>query len=246
MAFFKVLISDFPRRLKVPQPFLKHFDGKVPSSINLKHSQGMSWDVRMEETDQGFTLTEGFADLVRDLGLEFGDFAVFWMVGKRTFRIVVYGRDLCEKALPHHHTSDSAAILARSSGNIQVKMEEKCVAESEGVQHPVLNRPSFVRGLRPYEKYILDIPAGFVKKTGLNRQTYIRIRDPRGNKWEVELRQMQSTSRFCICRWHDIFVENKMNIGDILVFTFNENGNELEVKFLGGEDGGRLAGRRRF
>lgn len=91
---------------KVPPPFLKHFEGKVPSSIHVKHSLGMSWIVQMEETEEGFILSKGYVELVRDLGLEFGDFVVFWMVEKRTFRIVVYGRDLCEKAVPPRRTGN--------------------------------------------------------------------------------------------------------------------------------------------
>ncbi|XP_042494578.1 putative B3 domain-containing protein Os03g0621600 isoform X2 [Macadamia integrifolia] len=99
-SFFKVLLGDFSRRLKIPPDFVKHFKGNRHKKFILQSTNGKSWRVRLKKINNSWFLQRGWQHFVMYHSLQVGEFLVFKFNGKSKFWVTVYDRSACEKELP--------------------------------------------------------------------------------------------------------------------------------------------------
>ncbi|KAJ4963850.1 hypothetical protein NE237_023789 [Protea cynaroides] len=124
-SFFKVLIADFSKRLKIPPGFVKHFKGKRPKKFILQSPNGKSWCVRMKKIKSSWFIQEGWERFVICHSLEVGDFLVFKFNGKAKFRVTVYDRSACEKELPLAKKRNCNHHEVKAICNIKKEEEEE-------------------------------------------------------------------------------------------------------------------------
>ncbi|XP_068657503.1 putative B3 domain-containing protein Os03g0621600 [Aristolochia californica] len=97
-AFFKVLIGEFRKKLRIPTNFYKHFEGKVlPRKSILRCADGRSWHVRVKKVGDSWFFRKGWSDFVDMYGLQTSEFVVFRYDGISNFDIIMYGKNGCEK-----------------------------------------------------------------------------------------------------------------------------------------------------
>lgn len=119
--FFKVYLPDLSsKRLRIPQAFIKHFNGTIPRQAILKILTGKLWHVKLEETEGKLFIQDGWEDFVSDNCLEHGEFLVFSYNKNSIFDVRHFGLNGCNKGNG----------LASVKINTHVKTEE----DSEAVQ----------------------------------------------------------------------------------------------------------------
>eukprot|EP00261_Vitis_vinifera_P035239 XP_019076482.1 PREDICTED: B3 domain-containing protein Os01g0723500 isoform X1 [Vitis vinifera] len=99
-SFFKVMMGDFSKDLRIPPAFVKHFDGVLPhKSLIMRNPGSKVWCVYVQKVDRCFFFEKGWGKFVQDNFLELGDFLVFHYVGNSKFEVIIYGKHCCEKEL---------------------------------------------------------------------------------------------------------------------------------------------------
>ncbi|KAG9440780.1 hypothetical protein H6P81_020945 [Aristolochia fimbriata] len=97
-SFFKVMVGDFNKRVKIPTEFIKHMNGrKLPSKSILRRSDHKSWEVEVKKSLGHFFFRTGWSEFVKDNALQVGDFVVFRCDDKLNFDVIILGQDACEK-----------------------------------------------------------------------------------------------------------------------------------------------------
>ncbi|KAI3983392.1 hypothetical protein MKX01_013459 [Papaver californicum] len=98
-SFFKVMMGDFRKKLKLPNNFIGNFNGMIPYDSILRSPYGC-WNVKVrEEEDGGLSFQKGWPDFVKSHCLGQGDFVTMKYIGNSVFVVKLYGRNGCEKAL---------------------------------------------------------------------------------------------------------------------------------------------------
>ncbi|KAF3321750.1 B3 domain-containing protein [Carex littledalei] len=98
--FFKVLIGDFTRRLRIPSKFVKHIDiGKEAGNKTamLEGPTGRTWYVSIEKTTDGMFFTDGWSKFVQDHSLKEYEFMVFRYNGSMHFSLLLFDKTACER-----------------------------------------------------------------------------------------------------------------------------------------------------
>ncbi|KAI3884924.1 hypothetical protein MKX03_037860 [Papaver bracteatum] len=99
-SFFKVMMGDFRKKLKLPVNFIKSFNGMIPYESILRSPSGF-WNVEIrEEEDGGLSFRKGWPDFVEAHCLGLGDFVTMEYDGNSQFVVKLYGKNGCEKVLP--------------------------------------------------------------------------------------------------------------------------------------------------
>lgn len=99
-SFFKVMMGDFRKKLKLPVNFIKNFKGMIPYDLILQSPSGC-WNVEIrEEEDGGLSFWEGWPDFVEAHCLGQGDFVTMKYIGNSQFVVILFGKNGCEKVLP--------------------------------------------------------------------------------------------------------------------------------------------------
>ncbi|MCL7021942.1 hypothetical protein MKW94_021425 [Papaver nudicaule] len=102
-SFFKVLIGNFTKELRIPFNFIEKFNGKIPVDAILRSPSGRCWTVNVVEEENGLFFREGWPDFVRKHGLECDDFMTVKYLGNSQFKVKLYATNGCEKELPLPH-----------------------------------------------------------------------------------------------------------------------------------------------
>ncbi|GJM93280.1 hypothetical protein PR202_ga09825 [Eleusine coracana subsp. coracana] len=105
--FFKVLMGDFKKRLKIPPSFCKHIpweaSRKAKSSreasmaATLEGPSGRTWLVVIRRSAEGTFFTSGWPKFVQDQALRELEFLVFRYDGDTRFTAMVFGTSGCER-----------------------------------------------------------------------------------------------------------------------------------------------------
>ncbi|KAI5000170.1 hypothetical protein ZWY2020_004759 [Hordeum vulgare] len=105
--FFKVLIGDFKKRLRIPPKFCKHIpweasrraEGLTEASMaaTLEGPGGRTWQVVIRRTAEGTFFTAGWASFVQDQALRDLEFLVFRHDGGTRFAAMVFDKSACER-----------------------------------------------------------------------------------------------------------------------------------------------------
>ncbi|KAI3849871.1 hypothetical protein MKW98_026785 [Papaver atlanticum] len=99
-SFFKVMMGDFRKKLKLPVNFIKNFNGMIPYESILRSPSGC-WNVEIgEEEDGDLSFRKGWPDFVEAHCLGQGDFLTMEYNGNSQFVVKLYGKNGCEKLLP--------------------------------------------------------------------------------------------------------------------------------------------------
>lgn len=110
MVFHPNLSSD---RLKVPEKFIKHLEGKVCGSVLLSGPSGNSWNVKLSKNGDELFLDDGWALFVEDHSVESGDSFVFRYDGDLHFSVQIFDQTSCEKEVAFYAKHSDARLIGR-------------------------------------------------------------------------------------------------------------------------------------
>ncbi|RDY05146.1 B3 domain-containing protein, partial [Mucuna pruriens] len=96
--FYVVYSSSFSsHRLKIPDGFVCHMEGRTYGSVSLIGPSGNAWTVQLIKQDNDLFFHHGWSTFVVDHRLECGDLLVFRYEGHLHFTVQVFDTDACEK-----------------------------------------------------------------------------------------------------------------------------------------------------
>ncbi|PIA56135.1 hypothetical protein AQUCO_00700469v1 [Aquilegia coerulea] len=95
--FFRVMIDDFDRRLRIPQAFLQSITKQSSEMVILESPSGSRWRVRLKRTSDGMYLEDGWGKFARAHSLEKGEFLVFRYDGNTKFTVQIFDSSTLEK-----------------------------------------------------------------------------------------------------------------------------------------------------
>ncbi|TKW16519.1 hypothetical protein SEVIR_5G304500v4 [Setaria viridis] len=105
--FFKVLMGDFKKRLKIPPDFCKHIPWEASRkartlkeasmAATLEGPSGQTWLVVIRRSAEGTFFTSGWPKFVRDQALRELEFLVFRYDGDTHFTAMVFDTTACER-----------------------------------------------------------------------------------------------------------------------------------------------------
>ncbi|XP_076924352.1 putative B3 domain-containing protein At5g66980 isoform X2 [Bidens hawaiensis] len=101
-CFFKILLDPSAPHLPLPPDFVKtHMENNIPEDPILRSATGgYSWNLKIKQFGESWCLSDGWDIVVQDINLGFGDFLVFSFDCKRSFKLVVFSPNGCEKDSP--------------------------------------------------------------------------------------------------------------------------------------------------
>ncbi|XP_009364120.2 B3 domain-containing protein Os01g0723500 isoform X1 [Pyrus x bretschneideri] len=94
-AFYSADLSS--ERLKIPERFMRHMEGKTSGLVALFGPSGSAWSVELIEQNGGLFLHHGWPAFVRDHYVECGDFLIFRYDGDLRFTVLIFDQSACEK-----------------------------------------------------------------------------------------------------------------------------------------------------
>ncbi|KAK3011724.1 hypothetical protein RJ639_012287 [Escallonia herrerae] len=99
--FFKIMVRDFRRQLRIPKKFTMHFKEELSSRILLKGPSGNKWPVELTREEDDVFFQNGWGGFVVDHGLEETDFLVFRYIGSSAFSVLIFDASGCERESSH-------------------------------------------------------------------------------------------------------------------------------------------------
>ncbi|KAK3231500.1 hypothetical protein Dsin_003381 [Dipteronia sinensis] len=116
-SFFKVLIGDFSKKLRIPPAFVKNFNGICLGKITLASPSRDNWVIKMEKDVNGLSFGSGWQEFVKHHSLEVGDFLVFKYHGGSKFSVKIFGKTSCEKGTELAKTKNDRITLPTNNEN---------------------------------------------------------------------------------------------------------------------------------
>ncbi|GJR83317.1 DNA-binding pseudobarrel domain-containing protein [Tanacetum coccineum] len=101
-SFFHILMNPSSPHLPLPLKFVtKHLRKEILEDPIIKSANGgYLWKLKMKKIDdQSYCLVDGWCNVVKDVGLLFGEFLLFRYVGSSVFIMHIYSVNGCEKIL---------------------------------------------------------------------------------------------------------------------------------------------------
>ncbi|TQE04932.1 hypothetical protein C1H46_009403 [Malus baccata] len=230
-SFFKVLLGDFSKHLRIPHAFLKNLSGLSLGKCALKGPSGKRWIVELEERENGlFFYAAGWQDFVKDHLLQVGDFLVFYYYGESKFKVKIYDKSACEKDVEEADRKNSNPVSLENYKGNQARVKEEIV-ESEAENYDtdsenkatIANRRSgnAMSGKRPTTGYV--IPKKLAISEGLVSMGTVMLRNESGRSWcaKVILRPKSSFHRMELTTgWAEFCKANQISVGDTVIFEF--------------------------
>ncbi|KAK7310473.1 hypothetical protein RJT34_08025 [Clitoria ternatea] len=123
--FYEVYSSAFSsERLRIPDGFIHHMDGRVYGLVSLTGPSGNSWTVQLIKQESDLFFHCGWSTFVVDHRLECGDLLVFRYEGHLNFTVQVFDKGACEKeAAFHSECSQNLCEFDNSKGQKRDTME---------------------------------------------------------------------------------------------------------------------------
>uniref|UniRef100_A0A7N0UC82 TF-B3 domain-containing protein n=1 Tax=Kalanchoe fedtschenkoi TaxID=63787 RepID=A0A7N0UC82_KALFE len=100
-SFYKIMISDFSDKMRVPPAFVRRFPGGFPEKITLDSCAGREWriDVAKSRDDNSLCFRCGWKEFAEANSLQFADVLFFSYVGGSTFDVRVFDKSGCQKRI---------------------------------------------------------------------------------------------------------------------------------------------------
>ncbi|XP_043697872.1 putative B3 domain-containing protein Os03g0621600 [Telopea speciosissima] len=229
-SFFKVLLGDFSRRLKIPSDFVKHFKKNRPKKFILQSTNGKSWRVRVKKIKGSWFLQRGWQLFVMYHSLQVGDFLVFEFNGKSKFRVTVYDRSACEKELPIYHirkprrrTLRNKFMLLQFVGGAIVPVKQRSIKSTitpEAVSSFKTEHPHFIHILRRSRKYFVTVPKALAFQYELLSKGSMVLQVPHGMSQTVKIVRSKDGRFNLTSGWLVFQKENNLSDGDACIFEF--------------------------
>ncbi|KAM7251944.1 hypothetical protein ACFE04_023827 [Oxalis oulophora] len=237
-SFFKVLLGEcWSTKLKLPQDFIKNFNGEQPKVSTLTSSTGKSWSVLMDKTEKSYFFSKGWSKFVTDHDLQIGDFLVFWLTSNSTFEVVIYGNNACERITP----SVSKNYPGRATPSVMMKREKfklkKGPIKADGVDSiEQSNNLQFVRKISQDKnmKYRIMLPAKFARETGLvsKNEVTLKYMTESGDceEWPVTVqRDLGNINLRLSAGFAKFFNAKELSAGDSCLFEFVDGSLHVKV-----------------
>ncbi|KAL3378502.1 hypothetical protein AABB24_004430 [Solanum stoloniferum] len=153
--FFKIMINDFRRRLRIPQKFVTCFKNshKLLGQKILTGPSGNTWLVEVVRTEEeDYVFCNGWEVFVKDHCLEDADMLVFKMDGFSAFDVMIFDASACEKETtffvkknrnPCKHpdeVTDEHTTEQQSSEDETSNEDDDDTDEEENIQEPTRGR----------------------------------------------------------------------------------------------------------
>ncbi|KAL9659870.1 hypothetical protein QQ045_024680 [Rhodiola kirilowii] len=117
-CFFKVMIGNFTKTIRIPPLFVTEFSGQFPQEIMLSCGEVRLWRIHVVKGDQGYLYFDlGWSVFVQDNGLELGDFLVFRYTEKLRFDVEIFEPSGCLKEITVGRPRSSQCVRNRDSSD---------------------------------------------------------------------------------------------------------------------------------
>lgn len=131
-SFFKVLLGNFSKHLRIPPKFTKKYIRPSLSKCSLRGPSGQCWNVELEKTENGmFFHNDGWHSFVKDNLLKIGDFLVFRYDGESKFKVKIFDRTCCEKDIEVVKRRSGCPASPANEGNQLAGVQDEEVIDLE-------------------------------------------------------------------------------------------------------------------
>ncbi|XP_071707144.1 B3 domain-containing protein REM10-like [Rutidosis leptorrhynchoides] len=112
-SFFKMLLDPSAPHLPLPEEFVSlHMNNKIPNDRIFRCiNGGCTWRVKIKQIGGVYCFADGWANVVEDRHLSFGDFVFFWLIDQTTFKMSIYSLNGCEKDVNDDHINPSFSTV---------------------------------------------------------------------------------------------------------------------------------------
>uniref|UniRef100_A0A0D9VWG8 TF-B3 domain-containing protein n=1 Tax=Leersia perrieri TaxID=77586 RepID=A0A0D9VWG8_9ORYZ len=221
----------------IPNGFLYNFGGKIPKSVTLETSNGLTFDVQVNKNSDEVFLQSGWTSYARAHDLKRGDLLVFKYCGNSLFKTLIFNPNGCEKAcsylLKKNVTQECDLVpgcitpagyrLTRSQKKIMNKKTKAINSENPIygyviIKSSIYGRPCTVEFSRKYA----DVYLPFEDET--------LVLQRRGKRWNVRCKITKKKSRRFLKGWMQFARDNNLCLGDICLFELLENKTKYVMK----------------
>ncbi|KAL2240294.1 UNVERIFIED_CONTAM: putative B3 domain-containing protein [Sesamum indicum] len=243
-SFFKILIVDFTRRLRVPPVFSQRYGSALGGSVRLRNSSGKIWFVKLEQMDEDerYCFTQGWNKFAEEVGLEVGEFLVFRFVGESMFDVSVYGVHGCDREIPgagfqvEDFDPDEQVELREDVPNVIKKKQSRAgnarTSESDHSQEE--KSPLYFEILLKFHhRSRVSPPKKFWMAAGLSvRRTVGVVYLPKHHYQIVKLDHRPKYRIDITSGWSEFRKANGLVFGKTYSFEFKPSRNVIEVQEL--------------
>ncbi|KAG4931668.1 hypothetical protein AAZX31_17G233200 [Glycine max] len=121
--FYEVYSSAFSsHRLKLPDGFVCHMEGRTYGSVSLTGPSGKTWTVQLIKQENDLFLHHGWSTFVVDHQLECGELLVFRYEGHLHFTVQVFDKDACEKEAAFHSECSQSSKIMSTNENQELEL----------------------------------------------------------------------------------------------------------------------------
>ncbi|CAI9278397.1 unnamed protein product [Lactuca saligna] len=180
-SFLKIMLDCSATHLPLPTGFVrKHLENDIPENATLR-------------------------SVVEDTRLEFGDFLVFWLLGRSIFKLLIFGTNGCEKKFPleHDHVHDE-----EEGDDIDGDAGDPCFTK--------------VIPKKGKQKFALRFPLEFARLIRLTAGRTMSMKNLQGKEWPVRLlSEGGHYTRYYLSKgWSEFLRDNDICEGDTCVFKY--------------------------
>ncbi|KAL3813571.1 hypothetical protein ACJIZ3_014839 [Penstemon smallii] len=243
-SFFKAMVKNFTRELRLPVAFVKKHAEILPENAKLRTSSGETWNVEIEQrADEQYYFTGGWNKFAEDAGLEFGEFIVFMFSEKSVFDISVFGVNGCEREIscsdlldedsesesetdPDSDEERDLNTKRQKIGRVE-KRTDQIAASSESPLY-------FELFLKDHHRYRVSLRKEFSVAAGLlNQESVVVEYVPEGSRQVVELDHRLKPPRYRTDMkngWSEFRASNGLKVGKVYSFEFKPDKNIILVR----------------
>ncbi|KAK1652123.1 hypothetical protein QYE76_069928 [Lolium multiflorum] len=118
--FFKIILEDGSRKLRLPDKFASVLDGREPREVKLREAGGgrLLWDVEVVFDGEGHMyLGRGWDQFAREYDVQRGHFLVFSYDGDAVLAVKVFDGTMCRRHYKDDDDYDSVTIKEEDPGS---------------------------------------------------------------------------------------------------------------------------------
>lgn len=235
-SFFMFCYGD-SSKLNIPKAFAnKYRDFLRQGSLQLTTDSGRTWNVRVKRNSISaayqFQITDGWSKFVDDNDLLEMNFLTFRIVGDAALHVSIFRGDSCLEGPP--------SSLAPPPSPSPSPSEEEDGDEAGETWR-------MVKELKDHHFSVqrLDIPKDFALGTGISTNyPRVQLENAEGNRWFVSVTNRNIEVYSITGGWSSFLNANSLTVGDILLFEFVKNSdNVVKVVVMEEEEGRELIAR---
>ncbi|KAG8384470.1 hypothetical protein BUALT_Bualt04G0121100 [Buddleja alternifolia] len=253
-SFFKVIIKDdFIHHLRLPHGFVEKYGDILPENAKLRTDFGETYKVKLEqieEEEEYCCFTQGWNKFALDIGLQIGEFLVFWYnIGKSVFDVSIYGITGCERKIRARINSlieisdlgenvelDKELITYNSPAEVIYK-QSKAGTDGAGKSdyyHLEEANPHFKIVLKEHRRSRVSVRKEFAITAGLMGEKAVVLKyESEQRHWPVLLEHNPNMKQFRLdigAGWNEFWRKNGLAMGKSYLFEYIRDTNVIQVK----------------